>query len=336
MKGASAPFEPCSGVFGSSLFFLYYIHNVYIIKLDMASVGNPSIKKDPSTDGKMWVCKYSLDELSDNLKHINVEQFNWSSLLYIDSRDYRYQIAKREGKEYVKYDPQWDEITDDEYDELNKKIMMVVKYVLDNGADPNGWKKKRKGPDGSADVVPLVKAAFYSKTPDIVNLLLEGGARADIPAQYYNEFKFPLASAIDRSRGRPFPPNIEIVKALVNKGRADVNDRDFLSFDGGRGGITFLSTPLHYALNAVPYGSSSKMHPINVDIIKFLLEKGANPYIESMGIRAWPIHDKSPEIVQLFRDHLRELSEEFETSFSNNGDNKRQRHGVVSTLNIRF
>ena len=300
----------------------------------MASVGKLPIDKDPSREERMWFCKYSLEELRDNLKHINAENFNWSYLLFFNLETYRAQIAKREGKTYNSYPTYWDrEISPEEYEELNQKIMMVAKYVLNNGADPNGWEREYPGPDGSAYESPLIKAAFYSKTPDIVNLLLEKGARGDIPAKYNAEYTFPLASAIDRSRGRPFPPNLEIVKALVNKGRADVNARDFLSY-GKK--ISFLGTPLHYALDAVPYGGSNAVHPINIHIIRFLLEKGANPYIESRKIRAWPIYDKSPEIVQLFRDHLQKLSEEFETSFSNNRDNKRQRQRVVSTLNIRF
>jgi ankyrin repeat protein len=289
-----------------------------------ASVGNLSIDEDPSTEERMWVCKYSPEELSDKLKHIDAKNFQWSNLLYFNLEIYRHLIAKRERKKYVSHSFYWDqEISKEEYEELHGKIMMVAKYVLDNGADPNGsiqW-----------DESPLVQAAFYSKTPDIVNLLLDKGAKVDIPSKGNNgEYNFPLTSAIDRSRGRPFPPNLEIVKALVNKG-ADVNARDF-SFFGRR--VLLIETPLHYALD-VPFGNKA-VHPINVDIIKFLLEKGANPSIESRKIRAWPIYNKSPEIVQLFRDHLQKLSKEFETSFSNNGNGKRQRRQVVSTSNIRF
>ena len=93
--------------------FLYYKHNVFIVKLDMASVGNLSasvgnlsINEDPSTEERMWVCKYSLlNELSDDLKHIDAKNFNWFNLLYFDLEIYRHKIAKREGREYVTYSP---------------------------------------------------------------------------------------------------------------------------------------------------------------------------------------------------------------------------------------
>ena len=291
-------------------------------------VGNLPINRDPSKE-LMWIFNYSLDELQHNLRYINIRNFDWHNLLYFSLFYYRNMFVKDEEVALEEDSSEGDHpLSPEEDEDRNQKIMMVATYVLENGANPNGADETRS---------PLDLAAYWSQTPDLVNLLLKEGAHPNKPRVADGDNFFPLASAVQRHRFRPYPPNFEIVKALISNG-ADVNCINF--YKSTSDSIKFGLTPIHFALGN-DYQFRAITHPVNVDIVRLLLESGANPYGKNqnnfMGRRAWPRAYR--ELIPLFRDHLQKLNREFDYLFPETVDDeskKRQRHEVMEAFDIRF
>lgn len=276
------------------------------------SFQDPSVERD-------WIHKYTLDQLNDRvLNNINVDKFDWNKFLMMSSEVREHFTKNRNIKEFD--------------DELHEKLMFVSQIILRRGADPNG--NHESSFDDHHHRTPLALAAYYCQKPDLVKLLLRYKAEVNklhtikTPYSYFVHV-FPLSCAVYGDSSRPYGPKLETVRALLDAG-ADVNCRDMekqrhlCKIEKSKGDYSqrnfrwkelytkFLGTPLHYALRLLNMDDRSNGaidFSENLEIMKLLLERGANPTIkDDQGRLALPDHHRwNQEAREIFQPHIQKI-----------------------------
>lgn len=150
----------------------------------------------------------------------------------------------------------------------------TVKLLLDNGADANDFPQLKQPPDAlaSGSRTPLMWAAYHNDLP-MLRLLLDRGADLN----KVNAFGTPLSHAC-------WHDSFDAAKLLISRG-AKVDARDpFAGF-----------TPLHWA--------ASTESP-NSELVKLLLEKGADPNAEGgQHVGAFVTVPQTPRLLAEKRGH---------------------------------
>lgn len=136
----------------------------------------------------------------------------------------------------------------------------IVKYLIEQGANVNS--------KNQVDESPLYIAARYNR-PDLVRLLVENGANVNDPDRYGNT---PLTLSPTREISNlmnPYDQNANLIKAVQAENIAAIKDalakQADINTTTATSGNWQANTPLHIA--------ACKN---NVEIVKFLLDNGAN------------------------------------------------------------
>lgn len=155
----------------------------------------------------------------------------------------------------------------------------LVKWFLSHGADPTLAPPGPGQPKSSLVSNPgyILRLAAYSSSTATIDLLLEHGARLDK--------SFALNSAAVKEN------NTAMMEHLIELG-ADLN-----GFQGGPY-VSFQGTPLHRAIRSG-----------RVENVRFLLEKGADPYFKDSPWGGTPLEEAErfvrPEIIELLKNAAR-------------------------------
>jgi ankyrin repeat protein len=200
----------------------------------------------------------------------------------------------------------------------------VVRSLIDRGANLNGRCKDYNMDFGGVWWTPL-QAAIYNDHPDIVLLLLEGGADPETRGR-----KKQTALFIASSCG-----HADVVRSLIDHG-ADLNAKSLFRRDGPHGGQVEW-TPLHVAIDKkrrdivlvlLEHGADMENRSSQdetalylassrgcVDIVRQLISHGADPNAECrtytpmhQRVMMWtPLHvasyHGSPEIARVLLEH---------------------------------
>lgn len=148
----------------------------------------------------------------------------------------------------------------------------VCYILLESGANPNARDK-----DGWT---PLMYACRYAQTSTVIQLLFEYGAKLDAKSNYqvsvlqiaaaYSKNRKVLAAVLEQAANLKMNLQDSFIAALKEE-RSEEFIREYLKYNLNLNSMYKGKTPLMYA--AEYYEST--------DVIKLLLEKGADPYIIS-------------------------------------------------------
>ncbi|MCQ2601691.1 MAG: ankyrin repeat domain-containing protein [Treponema sp.] len=148
----------------------------------------------------------------------------------------------------------------------------VCYILLESGANPNARDK-----DGWT---PLMYACRYAQTSTVIQLLFEYGAKLDAKSNYqvsvlqiaaaYSKNRKVLATVLEQAANLKMNLQDSFIAALKEE-RSEEFIREYLKYNLNLNSMYKGKTPLMYA--AEYYEST--------DVIKLLLEKGADPYIIS-------------------------------------------------------
>ena len=148
----------------------------------------------------------------------------------------------------------------------------VCYILLESGANPNAQDK-----DGWT---PLMYACRYAQTSTVIQLLFEYGAKLDAKSNYqisvlqiaaaYSKNRKVLATVLEQAANLKLNLQDSFIVALKEE-RSEEFIGEYLKYNLNLNSMYKGKTPLMYA--AEYYEST--------DVIKLLLEKGADPYIIS-------------------------------------------------------
>ena len=148
----------------------------------------------------------------------------------------------------------------------------VCYILLESGANPNAQDK-----DGWT---PLMYACRYAQTSTVIQLLFEYGAKLDAKSNYqvsvlqiaaaYSKNRKVLATVLEQAANLKLNLQDSFITAL-KEARSEEFIGEYLKYNLNLNSMYKGKTPLMYA--AEYYEST--------DVIKLLLEKGADPYIIS-------------------------------------------------------
>lgn len=134
---------------------------------------------------------------------------------------------------------------------INKREIEIIKLLLDRGADINKKSVVSYGAFSPNDTLyPILIASKYSTDINILSLLIKRGAIIDIKNQHGAT---ALMLAVNNK-------NVDAIKLLLDAG-ADI---DIKNNEGN---------------SALSYSFDDRYHK-NLDIMKYLLERGASPFVE--------------------------------------------------------
>ena len=164
------------------------------------------------------------------------------------------------------------------FDAVENRDPRKVKALLDAGADPNAVMTSRSITLRPQSCTPLFYAVEINR-PDITGMLIAAGAKVNVRFKYFGDKMItPLGYAIEKGNSRN-------VALLVDKG-ADVNDESISivnSIKKGKGCLEIVTLLMNKRKDADVNAKNQWGDPLlhiaannNLDIVKFLLEKGAD------------------------------------------------------------